>query len=85
MQQRPAWLAANRPDLVRAIVLEDPPLFAAEYPRIKTTIPYRSFATCTDAVRDGVDDFLRIGVDDLTEDGVPPVQVRRLTDRDEKL
>ena len=53
-----AWLAANRPDLVRAIVLEDPPLFAAEYPRIKATIPYRSFATCTDAVRDGVDDFL---------------------------
>jgi pimeloyl-ACP methyl ester carboxylesterase len=53
-----AWLAANRPDLVRAIVLEDPPLFAAEYPRIKTTIPYRSFASCTDAVRDGVDDFL---------------------------
>ena len=28
-----AWVAANRPDLVRAIVLEDPPLFAAEYPR----------------------------------------------------
>ena len=53
-----AWLAANRPDLVRAIVLEDPPLFAAEYPRIKTTIAYRSFATCSDAVRDGVDDFL---------------------------
>ena len=53
-----AWLAANRPELVRAIVLEDSPLFAAEYPRIKTTIPYRSFATCSDAVRDGVDDFL---------------------------
>jgi pimeloyl-ACP methyl ester carboxylesterase len=57
------WLAANRPDLVRAIVLEDPPLFAAEYPRIKTTIPYRSFATCTDAVRDGVDDFLPYWID----------------------
>ena len=40
-----AWVAANRPDLVRAIVLEDPPLFAAEYPRIKTTIVDRSFGT----------------------------------------
>jgi pimeloyl-ACP methyl ester carboxylesterase len=53
-----AWLAANRPDLVRAILLEDPPLFASEYPRIKTTIVDRSFGTCADAVRDGVDDFL---------------------------
>jgi len=52
------WLAANRADLVRAIVLEDPPLFSAEYPRIKTTIADRSFATCSDAVRDDVDDFL---------------------------
>ena len=53
-----AWLGANRADLVRAIVLEDPPLFSAEYPRIKTTIADRSFATCSDAVRDDVDDFL---------------------------
>jgi pimeloyl-ACP methyl ester carboxylesterase len=53
-----AWLAANRADLVRAIVLEDPPLFSAEYPRIKTTIADRSFATCSDAIRDDVDDFL---------------------------
>jgi pimeloyl-ACP methyl ester carboxylesterase len=52
------WLAANRPDLVRAVVLEDPPLFSAEHPRIKTTIADRSFVTCSDAVRDGVDDFL---------------------------
>ena len=29
------WLAANRPDLVRGIVMEDPPLFSAEWPRIK--------------------------------------------------
>ncbi|GGL28082.1 alpha/beta hydrolase [Phycicoccus endophyticus] len=56
-----AWLAAHRPDLVRAIALEDPPLFSAEYPRITTTIANRSFATCADAVRDGItreDDFL---------------------------
>ena len=29
------WLAANRPDLVKGIILEDPPLFSAEWPRIK--------------------------------------------------
>jgi len=29
------WLAANRPELVKAIVLEDPPLFSAEWPRIR--------------------------------------------------
>ena len=52
------WLAANRPDLVKSVVLEDPPLFAAEYPRIKTTIADRSFTTCSDAARDGVEDFL---------------------------
>lgn len=54
-----AWLAAYRPDMVRAIVLEDPPLFSAEYPRIKTTIADRSFTICSDATRRGdVDDFL---------------------------
>ncbi|MHA2142854.1 MAG: alpha/beta fold hydrolase [Candidatus Thorarchaeota archaeon] len=29
------WLAANKPDLVRGIIMEDPPLFSAEWPRIK--------------------------------------------------
>ncbi|MHA2397057.1 MAG: alpha/beta fold hydrolase, partial [Candidatus Thorarchaeota archaeon] len=29
------WLAANRPSLVKGIILEDPPLFSAEWPRIK--------------------------------------------------
>jgi pimeloyl-ACP methyl ester carboxylesterase len=29
------WLAANKPSLVRGIILEDPPLFSAEWPRIK--------------------------------------------------
>jgi pimeloyl-ACP methyl ester carboxylesterase len=53
-----AWLAANRPDLVTAIVLEDPPLFSAEHPRIRTTIADRSFATCSRAVHEGVGDFL---------------------------
>ena len=58
-----AWLAANRPDLVRSVVLEDPPLFAAEYPRIHRTIADRSFATCADAVRDGMADFLPYWID----------------------
>ena len=29
------WLAANRPDLVKGIIMEDPPLFSADWPRIK--------------------------------------------------
>jgi len=29
------WLAANKPELVSGIILEDPPLFSAEWPRIK--------------------------------------------------
>jgi pimeloyl-ACP methyl ester carboxylesterase len=31
------WLAANRPDLVRGLVLEDPPLFSSIPPRAETT------------------------------------------------
>jgi hypothetical protein len=27
------WLAANKAEWVRAVLLEDPPLFTAEYPR----------------------------------------------------
>jgi deazaflavin-dependent oxidoreductase (nitroreductase family) len=59
-----AWLAANRPELVRAVVLEDPPLFASEYPRIRRTIADRAFATSAKAVREGgVDDFLSYWID----------------------
>ena len=32
------YLAANRGDVVKAIVLEDPPLFSSEYPAVKTTV-----------------------------------------------
>lgn len=53
------WLAANRPQLVRAAVLEDPPLFSAEYPRIRQTIAYRAFRTSHGAAtRDHPQDFL---------------------------
>lgn len=34
------WLAVNRPELVRGIVLEDAPLFSADWPRIKSEFVY---------------------------------------------
>ncbi|WP_260926709.1 alpha/beta fold hydrolase [Novosphingobium sp. 9] len=52
------WLAANRPQLVRAALLEDPPLFSSEYPRIKSTIAQRAFRTSYTATKDVPDDFL---------------------------
>lgn len=59
-----AWLAANRPELVRAIVLEDPSLFSSEYPRIQETIAYRSFATCYRFTEEeGAGDFLLYWLD----------------------
>lgn len=52
------WLAANRPDLVKAALLEDPPLFSSEYPEIKKTIAYRAFRTSYTATQDHPSDFL---------------------------
>ncbi len=53
------WLAANRPEQVKSIVLEDPPLFSSEYPEIKNTISYKSFTTCYNYLQDNTDqDFL---------------------------
>lgn len=46
------WLAANRPALVKAILLEDPPLFTAEFPRSKKTVAYRTFTTCHEFLLD---------------------------------
>jgi pimeloyl-ACP methyl ester carboxylesterase len=57
------WLAANRPALIRAAMLEDPPLFSAEYPRIKQTVAYRAFRTSDSATRDHPKDFLRYWID----------------------
>ena len=34
------WLAANKPELVRGIILEDAPLFSADWPRIKNEFVY---------------------------------------------
>lgn len=62
------WLAANEPGLVKAIMLEDPPLFSAEYPEIKNTIAYKSFTTSHIAMNDGYDgDFLKFWIDNSTQ------------------
>ncbi|MDR1540466.1 MAG: alpha/beta hydrolase [Clostridiales bacterium] len=53
-----AWLAANAPQLAKAVVLEDPSLFSSEYPRILDTIADKSFSICYDFVQAGEDDFL---------------------------
>jgi len=42
-----AWLAANVPELVAAIVLEDPPLFRCDWPNIKDTAVYDTFLAFT--------------------------------------
>lgn len=57
------WLAAHRPQQVRAVLLEDPPLFSSEYPRIKQTIAYRAFRTSHAAMTDHPDDFLLYWID----------------------
>lgn len=52
------WLAAYRPALVQAALLEDPPLYASEYPEIKRTIANRAFVTSYQATQDHPSDFL---------------------------
>lgn len=47
------WLAAYRPELVKAIILEDPPLFSAEYPAIQQTIAIKAFTTSHNAIQEG--------------------------------
>jgi pimeloyl-ACP methyl ester carboxylesterase len=63
------WLAANKPDLVTAIVLEDPPLFSSEYPEIKRTVADRLFTVSYNTVLDNtyggnfLDYWVRNGTD----------------------
>jgi pimeloyl-ACP methyl ester carboxylesterase len=47
-----AWLAANNPELVKAIILEDPPLFSAEYPEVKKTVANKLFVASHNALQD---------------------------------
>ena len=44
------YLAANRGDVVKAIVLEDPPLFSSEYPAVKTTVANKAFTQSHNAL-----------------------------------
>ena len=44
------YLAANRSDVVKAVVLEDPPLFSAEYPAVKTTVANKAFTQSHNAL-----------------------------------
>jgi len=53
------WLAAYRPQLIRAAVLEDPPLLSSKYPPIKRTIAYRTFSASASALQEDTDgDYL---------------------------
>ncbi|KAK7755137.1 hypothetical protein SLS62_002952 [Diatrype stigma] len=61
------WLAANRPDLVQAAVLEDPPLFSSEAANINGTIANKAFNSSYKATFDKPDDFLIYWIDDNSQ------------------
>lgn len=44
------WLAANRSDIIKGAILEDPPLFGSEIDEIEGTVAYRAFAQSKKAV-----------------------------------
>ncbi|MCR5254732.1 MAG: alpha/beta hydrolase [Acetatifactor sp.] len=44
------WLAANRKDIVKAAILEDPPLFSSEYPEVKQTVANKAFTQSKNAL-----------------------------------
>lgn len=55
-----AWLAANAPDVVSGVVLEDPPLFTTVLPRAAKTWNYVDLATSAhDFLESGDTDFVR--------------------------
>ncbi|MBB4688823.1 alpha/beta fold hydrolase [Amycolatopsis jiangsuensis] len=57
--QLAAWLAGHRPDLVRAAVLEDPPLFTTLLPRAEQTWNWADPATtCHAFLRSGEPDWI---------------------------
>ncbi len=45
------WLASQRPDLVRALVLEDPPLFSSEYAELSHTVADKLFSASEKAIQ----------------------------------
>lgn len=78
-----AWLAAYRPALITAALLEDPPLFSSEYPAIETTIADRAFATSySAATEDHPADFLLYYIDknsDFFTNNIGPGSAAELT------
>lgn len=58
------WLASNRGDLVRGVVLEDPPLFSSEYNELSKTVADKLFASSYKAIQEGnTDDYLNYWID----------------------
>ncbi|GAA4284400.1 alpha/beta hydrolase [Brevibacterium daeguense] len=55
-----AWMGASRPEVVSALVLEDPPFFSSVMPRAADTSNYRDLATIAHRFldQDGTDDFV---------------------------
>ncbi|WP_052462142.1 alpha/beta fold hydrolase [Nigerium massiliense] len=54
-----AWLAGHAPERVRAVVLEDPPLFTTQLPRARTTWNYVDLATaCHGFLTSGATDWI---------------------------
>jgi pimeloyl-ACP methyl ester carboxylesterase len=76
-----AWLAANRPALVRGVVLEDPPFFTTTLPRAKKTWNYVDLATTAHTfLASDEEDFVAYNTEqskfmDLFE-GLQPVMTR---------
>ena len=57
--QLAAWLAGHRPDLVRGVLLEDPPMFTTKLPRAKETWNWVNLATnCHRYLESGEHDWL---------------------------
>jgi pimeloyl-ACP methyl ester carboxylesterase len=50
------WLAANSPENVLGVVLEDPPLFSSEYPRIKETAAWDGMSTAHNYLTQSAED-----------------------------
>lgn len=59
------WLAANAPEEVRAIVLEDPPLFRCDYPNILGTWVYDTWLAFTRSSVSGGGGFARLFIDHI--------------------
>lgn len=56
--QLAAWLAGHRPDLVRGVLLEDPPMFTTLLPRAEKTWNWVDLATaCHDYLESGESDW----------------------------